>query len=293
MDELDPRLLEIVIEIGSVTYRFNQDFNIRAKGTLFANQLLNTCDVTIYNVDRATQDFLLNATSPYTSNHEAKFLTVKAGRKSYGLTLIYKGFILVSNVTQPPDIGITFKCLSGVNFSNTVYSVNYPGVTNALAIWKQLAGRMGANLHNQASTVPQVSNYSFTGTATQEIGYWNTFGNFTMFFTQGDTNILVVKDVFAYLTGTLRVVSEATGMIGIPEWTELGVKVTFLIDAKTTVGGYIGLDSKRYPSFSGTYGIYKLNFDLASRETPFYYIAEAARKITSGEGFVPGQDFPT
>lgn len=286
-NELDPRLLEITIEIGANRYVFNQELNIRAQGTLFANQLLDTCDVAIYNLDRATQDYLLTATSPYTTNHDAKFLTVRAGRKSYGLTLIYKGFILVSGASQPPDIGITFKCLSGINFSNTVYSVNFPGLTNALEIWEKIASRSNSNLRNQVTNVPMVSNYSHTGTVIQEIAYWNTFGNLTMFYTEGDTNILTVKGVFAYLTGILRTVSEITGMIGIPEWTELGVKVTFFIDAKTAVGTYIQIDSKRYPTFNGRYGIYKLNFNLASRDTPFYYIAEAARQITAGEGFTP------
>lgn len=285
--ELDPRLLEITISIGATTYVFNQEFSIRAQGTLFADQLLDIAEVTIYNVDRVTQDYLLNATSPYTTNHETKSLMVKAGRKSYGLTLIYKGFILVSSITQPPDIGMTFKCMSGINFSNTVYTISAPGLVNAAIYYKQLATRMGANLRNEATNVPMVSNFSFTGTATQELAYWNAFGNETLFYKEGETNILVVRDAFAYLTNTLRVVSEDTGMIGVPEWTELGVKVTFFIDAKTTIGGYIDINSKRYPTFNGRYGIYKLNFNLASRETPFYYIAEAARRITAGEGYVP------
>jgi hypothetical protein len=132
-----------------------------------------------------------------------------------------------------------------------------------------------------------LSNYSITGTSQQEMVYLNTFGNFTVFLKKGDTDLLFVKNIFTYLTGTLRVVSEANGMVGIPEWTELGVKVTFFIDSKTGPGSYLDIDSKRYPSFSGRYGVYKLGFNLASRDTPFYYIAEAARLITQGEGFTP------
>ena len=287
MDELDPRLLEIVIEIGANRHVFDQRLTIRAQGVLFANALLDTCEVTIFNLDRSVQDYLLNATSPYTPNHEPKFLTVMAGRKSYGTTLIYKGTILVSVVSQPPDIGITFRCLSEPNFSNTVYSITSPGIANATQFWQQFANRIGAQLSNQVRKPPMISNFSFTGNPKQELIYWNQFGNVTMFLTKGNTDILVVKDVFAYLTGTLRVVSETNGMIGIPEWTELGARVTFLIDSKTTVGSYIDIDSKKYPSFSGRYGIFKLGFNLASRETPFYYIAEAARLITEGEGYIP------
>lgn len=285
MDELDPRLLQIIIEIGANTHTFDQQLTIYAQGVLFANELLDTCEVTIYNLDRATQDYLLNATSPYTPNHEPKYLTILAGRKSYGTTLIYKGSILVSSVSQPPDIGITFRCLSAPNFSNTVYSTGAPGISSANEILQRLANRMNAQLTNQANNLPMLSNYSFTGTAQQEMAYLNTFGNYTVFLTKGNTDLLFVRDIFTYLTGVLRVVSEANGMIGIPEWTELGAKVTFLIDSKTTVGSYIDIDSKRYPTFSGRYGIFKLGFSLASRDTPFYYIADAARLITQGEGY--------
>src|SRR5579863_4518948 len=132
MYELDPRLLEIVIDIGANRHVFDQRLTIRAQGILFTNAILDTAEVTVFNLDRATQDYLLNATSPYTPNHETKYLTVLAGRKSYGMTLIYKGFILVSIVSQPPDIGITFICLSAPNFSNTVYSKSMPGVSSAL-----------------------------------------------------------------------------------------------------------------------------------------------------------------
>ena len=287
MDELDPRLLQVVIEIGAVRYAFDQRLTIRAQGVLFANEILDTAEITIVNVDRATQDYLLNATSPYTPNKDAKFLTVFAGRRSYGMTLIYRGFILVSSVSQPPDIAITFICLSGPNFSNTVYSKNFPGLIRSEEVIQNLSNQMNAKLVNQATNLPMMSNYSITGTSQQEMVYLNQFGNFTIFLKKGDTDLLFVRNIFTYLTGTLRVLSESNGMIGIPEWTELGVKVTFLIDAKTTVGGYIDIDSKRYPAFSGRYGIYKLGFNLASRETPFYYIAEAARVIQQGEGFIP------
>ncbi len=285
MDELDPRLLQIVIDIGTNRHVFDQTLTIRATGILFCNAILDTCEATIYNLDRATQDYLLNATSPYTPSHEQKFLTVYAGRKSYGMTQIYKGYILVSTVSQPPDIGITFRCLSEPNFSNTTYSTGAPGISPILQAMQQLADRMGAKLTNQANNLPMISNYSHTGTTKTELAYFNTFGNFAVFLKKGDVDVLFVRDIFSYLTGTLREVSEDTGMIGIPEWTELGVKVTFFIDSKTTAGGYIDINSKRYPSFTGRYGIYKLGFNLTSREVPFYYIAEAARQITQGEGY--------
>lgn len=293
MQELDPRLLEIVIAIGAKQYRFSGTLYIRAQGMLFANLLLDTCEVTIQNLSRDTQDFLLNVTSPYTANHDDKSLTVLAGRESYGTTLIFKGTILVANASQPPDIGITFTCLSGASFQGTVYAVNSPGISTYLENLQKLADRFGATTRIEFPNLPNIANYHFHGSAIQELAYINSFGkgsiinsygNVTSFLVEKDTNVLVVKGTVVPLIGSLRVLSENTGMIGIPEWTELGIKVTFLIDNKTEIGGGLQIISQRYPAFNGLYAIYKLGFNLANWETPFYYIAEAARAITPGVG---------
>jgi hypothetical protein len=282
MNVIDPRLMEIQIIIGAKSYRFQGNFALRAVGTLFANPFSDVCDVTIFNMDRATQDYLLNVTSPYSTNRDVKTVRVYAGRQSYGMSLIYEGGVLVSRVSQPPDIGVTFSCSSGLQFQNTIYSVNN-GVSQISKSIQLLAERLNARPRIELANDVIVKNYRHDGTAITEMAYMNTFGNFTVFYNQG-SGFLVVKDAAVALRGTLRIVSEATGMIGIPEWTELGVKVTFLIDSKTQIGGEIQIKSNRYPAFNGNYAIYKLGFDLASRERPFYYIAEAARRLARGEG---------
>ena len=68
-----------------------------------------------------------------------------------------------------------------------------------------------------------------------------------------------------------------SGMIGIPELNEEGVKVTFLLDNLTTLGSALEITSELYPAANGNYTIYKLGFNIASRDTPFYYVAEAKR----------------
>ena len=285
MVEIDLRLLEIEIQVGDNIHRFTGDLAIRAQGMLFANPLSDVGEVTIFNLDRATQDYILQVTSPYTSNRQEKFLNILAGRKSYGTTLIYRGTILVANATQPPDIGVVLKCLSGATFQNTIYSVSYPGSVSAVTAYGALAKRFNASTHIQITNLPNIGNYAFSGTAIGELKYINSFGTSTSFVTHGrNGNTLVVKGIYTPLTGTLRVVSEETGMIGVPEWTELGVRVTFLIDNKTQIGGGLQIISRRYPAFSGYYVIFKLGYNLASREEPFYYIAEAARVAAPGEG---------
>ena len=287
MNELDPRLLQIVIQVGDTQTVFGGELFIRAQGTLFANALQDIAEVVIYNMERSTQDYLMNIMSPYSMDHRAKTLKILAGRKSYGMTLIYQGTVMVANISQPPDIGVTFTCLSGASFQNTVYSTQLAGNNSIETIATQAAQRFNASTRVQLPYYPKIANYAFSGTPIQELEYINSFGNISIFLTEGNTNVLTVKGSTVPLTGTLRQVSEETGMIGVPEWTELGIRVTFFIDNKTTLGGGIQLTSKRYPTFNGVYVIFKLNFDLANREKPFYYIAEAARVIQRGEAITP------
>jgi hypothetical protein len=92
-----------------------------------------------------------------------------------------------------------------------------------------------------------------------------------------DDGVLVVKDAGVPLRNTLKIVSSSTGMIGIPEFTEQGIRVKFLLDNTVLIGSLIRIQSNIYSAANGEYIIYKLSFEIATRDTPFYYIAEAQR----------------
>ena len=79
------------------------------------------------------------------------------------------------------------------------------------------------------------------------------------------------------MPGSVRRVANPGGMIGIPERTEQGVKVTFLYDPQTRLGSEIELESIQYPALDGRYVIYKLNYSITNRDVPFYLTAEARR----------------
>jgi len=92
-----------------------------------------------------------------------------------------------------------------------------------------------------------------------------------------DDKELVVKEFNAPLEKRTRIVNIDTGMVGIPEFTEQGIKVKMLFDNQTVLGGALEVTSRLNPAVNGTYTVFKLGFELASRDTPFYYIAEATR----------------
>lgn len=273
MQELDPRVVKVGIEIGG-SLKTYEDLNIVVSGTKYANANQNECEVQISNLDKATRDFILTETSPFNKNRKPKKLIVDAGRVSYGTSRIFVGDITSSNVTQPPDITINLKALTGNYAKGDIIARNQPAQMSLKKISEQVARDLGVNLDFQA-TDKNIANYSFTGGALKQIDKLGEAGMVNAYL---DDTILIVKDYNVPLTGKMRILNLDTGMIGIPEITEQGIKVKFLLDNQTTIGSAIQITSKIYPAVNGTYVIYKLGFEIATRDTPFYWIAEAKRR---------------
>lgn len=169
---------------------------------------------------------------------------------------------------------LTLKSATGQAAKGTIVSNSQPGKVSLSKVSKQLADSLGLNLRFEA-TDKNISNYNFSGAQLKQVDALGETGGVSVYI---DDNSLVVKDINVPLTGITRALSEETGMIGIPELTEQGVKVRMLLDTQTKIGGGLKVDSKMYPTVNGEYVVYQLGFDIASRETPFYFDAWAKRR---------------
>lgn len=273
MEQIDPRLVRIGIEVAGILKQY-EGLQITASGTKYGNPNQNECEVTISNMDKATRDYILTETSPFNKNKARKKLIVEAGRVSYGYSKIFEGDITNSGVSQPPDIAIKLKALTGNYSKSDVIARTQPPSTSLRNISGQVAKDLGVTLDFQAKD-KTIANYSFSGGALKQIDKLQSMGLVDAYL---DDNVLVVKDLNAPLNGRVRVLNLDSGMIGIPELTEQGIRVKFLLDNQTTVGSSLQITSVLYPALNGFYVIYKLGFDIANRDTPFYWIAEAKRQ---------------
>lgn len=270
--ELDPRIVKVSLQVNGQTKTYSSPLFITVNGTKYGNALQNEAEIVLNNLDRATQDYILTETSPYNLNRTPKIVTVEAGRQSYGTSVIYVGNIVTATVSQPPDVGIVLKCLTGNFVKGNIITRNQGQQASLSQISAQVAQDTNTILSFQA-TDRNIANYAFAGPALQQVGLLNALGNVNAFV---DDGTLVVKNALAPLP-IVRVLSAQTGMIEIPQFTEWGVRVKYLLDNQTKLGGGLQLISSVYPAVNGFYVIYKLSFQISTRETPFYYIAEAAR----------------
>jgi hypothetical protein len=270
--ELDPRLLRIGVEVGG-RLKLYEGLAMTASGTKFANANQNECEVKITNLDEATRNYLLTETSPFNKSKKRKRLTVEAGRKSTGYALVFAGDITNVVGAQPPDITLTIKAATGDFAKGQIIASSQPGVAPLQNIAGRVAQDLGLSLTFEAKP-KQISNYTFTGSAIKQVEQLAAMGRVNAYV---DDLALVVKDFNAPLARRVRELNLDTGMIGIPEFTEQGIKVKMLFDNQTVLGGGINVTSKLNPAANGLYTVFKLGFELASRDTPFYYVAECTR----------------
>lgn len=272
MAELDPRIVLIGIEVNGVLKTYD-DLYVIASGTKFANANQNECEVKIANLDKATRDFLLTETSPFNKNRKRKILRVEAGRRSTGTALVYQGDITSAVGSQPPDIMLTLKSATGDYLKGNIVAKSAAPLTPLRNLAQSIALELGLSLVFEAKD-KQIGNYSFSGGALKQVNQLGIMGKVNAFVDDGK---LVVKEYNVPLKGRTRVLNQDTGMIGIPEFTEHGIKVRMLFDNQTVVGSGLDIRSVMNPAINGLYTVSKLGFEIANRDVPFYYIAEATR----------------
>lgn len=271
MEAFDDRLVNVsfVLQNGE-TISYSQDFAITAFGTKYLNWNAGDCQLQIDNISQITRNNIITQTSPLNPLRAPVEMSLLVGRKSFGTFVLFSGGILATNPTQPPDIGLIAKSLTlSLQLTNPV-NLTMPVTSNLSTIAQQVANQLGVKLDFQA-TDKQINNYSFTGAALKQVGKIADAGNYVAFV---DNDTLVVLDNGKSRNQSPILVNSMTGMVGVPEITETGVRVRMLISNEIRIGDQIKVESTINPAANGVYNIFQLHFEVASRDTPFYWIME-------------------
>lgn len=272
MTVIDQRVLRVTIEVSG-ELRTYEGLSISARGSKFGSETQNTCDIEIVNLSRDVRNYLLTETSPFNANRTPKRVYVEAGRVSTGTARIFTGEVVSSSPTQPPDIGLLLKAQTGAFAKGNLVARSGAAKEKLSTIAKGVADDIGADLEFEA-TDKLIANYSFSGAALRQVGGLAAAGGVDVFH---DDTTLVVKDAGKPRSNRVKVVNAKTGLIGVPEATERGVRVTTLFDLETELGARLDLTSELNSALDGEYTIYKADFDLTSREAAWYWDLEASR----------------
>lgn len=275
MAEFDPRIVRVSIEIDGSLNVF-EGLWVTASGKKYANPKQNECEVRIANLRRESADYLLKETSPFNQTKRRKRIIVDAGRESFGVFRLFEGDITECSTSQPPDSVLTIKAKTGQFDKGNVVSSYQAATTPLSTIAKAVADTLGLSLVFEA-TDRNVANYSFTGGALRQVDRLSDVGGVNAFVDDGR---LIVKNYNVPLREVSHVLSAKSGLVGLPETTEQGVKVRFFLVPSVKLGGQLAVESAVNPAVNGDYTIYQLAFEVSNRDVPFYYIAECKRKGT-------------
>lgn len=265
----DKRLISVTIDFPDGTNQtFDQGFAIYAQGSLFGNALQSSCELRIYNLTRELRNYLITKASPLLKQRTPITMSLNVGRESYGTFLLFIGNMISCEVTQPPDIGVVLRSLTNNYFTGAILSTQQPAITLLSQIAASVAASMKLTLAFFAND-QQIDNHSFTAGATYGIDKLNQYGVHA--FVDKDGKTLVVLNPGQARPGSPFILNESTGMIGIPQVTDQGVNANMMIANGIRLGGNVTIQSVINPAANGTYVIRKLNFEVASRDQPFWY----------------------
>ena len=276
-DKLDCRKIIVELDLETTRKRY-EGSAIKYSVTKTGNGQMNEATIGICNMLKEDRDYILKAATPLRRHRQRKKITLFVGTRDTGTARLFTGDITEATVTQPPDIWLMLKAKTGYFARSSLVSVAAPEREKLSAITDRVAGSMGLQPVFQADD-KMIENYSFTGGAGLQV---DKLGEAALVNAYIEDDRLIVRPAGEPLKGKVRKLDKHSGMIGIPELNEQGVKVKMLHDLETTVGFQIDIESELNPAASGSYVIHKATYTGESHGQPFYIDAEARPKGRRG-----------
>nr|WP_314265588.1 hypothetical protein [uncultured Moellerella sp.] len=269
---IDLRRVRVIIEVNG-RMQWYEGMKISASGSKYANPLQNDCEVRIDGLNTDTRNMLLTETSLYSKSKTPHRLIVEAGRVSTGVFRIFVGDIVSAKISSPPDVTLTLKAATNNANARDIVSSSGGAMSKMSEIAAKVAQDCGVRLDFQA-TDKNIANWYFCGPTLKQIERLQDAAQVKVFI---DDDVLYVKDQNRALSNKIRILTQKTGMVGLPEGTDKGVDVKYLIDGESSLGGMLRLTSQFNPTLNGDYIIEQLKFDITSHEDAFFYEAKCKR----------------
>lgn len=298
---LDPRLLRVEFTVDDdksiVTYGEGLDIRFTCSKNILGIQ--NYARIDINNVRGESRANLLKQFNQFklrTLKNPYVPIRVMAGRESTGASLVYLGASLQCSVTPPPDVGMTLQA-GTQQIDKTKWVKQWPpsGSTfKDICVWA--ANTLGRHLVYQVEESVGKTPCSAIKIPNFGAGQWVTIDAIPMLLqvyfpdqvaAYVDDDMLVVRDIWRVVPEMGEVtLGHGTDFpfIGIPEWTEFGIKGKVIYNPNIRLGCKVNCTSIMNPTINGSYVVGKLDYELTSRDTPFYVTFTAYPPAQSSNG---------
>ena len=275
---MDKRICYVQIQTPSGDKEIH-NISLHGKITRKMSETGSSADISIANLAREDVEYLTTYTSPYVDQSKKKRINIFAGYESTGVAQIFSGDIYSALPEGKPDTWLNIKAKTEFFNQQNIITMTQNNITA-----KNLAQNVSSELKTEfvwrSKLQKTIDNFNFAGAKAKLINRLNKIGGIRAFI---DNNTLYVVDIdeeppkeetqnsSTKESGTIKLINKDSGMIGIPQPDEFGVKVKILLDPAVNLGDWFKLESEMLPIVNGFYQIYEMSYDFATRE-PQYYI---------------------
>ncbi len=290
------RVLIVKLDLPDSTVTLEQDINIKVKIQKAALAIQNRATVDIIGLTGSLREQLLSQFTAFNQRQveagqlEQKWvgIEIKAGWSSPSKyetgtaieqpSTVFKGQVVICELTSaPPNIGVRLTCFTRqIDRTKFVTSPAPDGTTfKAYVAWAADQMGFGTNFvcetANNETIISNPARSIFVASALL-IDIQNMYRPDVAAFV--DDDLLIVKDRNKILNPSESV--KISEFIGVPTWTEWGVNFVCLFNQGVRLAQGATLESVMNVSLNGTYVVMEIEYDLTSRDGPFYVKANAS-----------------
>ena len=267
---INNRLLKVEIELNN-TLRVYENLAITVEGVKEDTQKQNEFNITITNISREIREAILQDVYATQKSPKKRKILVYAGRLKSGYSLVFVGDIQNATPSSPPNIDISFKCLTGNDVKFDIVAKS--GATKSL---KEIAESVAKSTNKRLifeAINKTIGSYTYTGSALKEVQKLAEVGNVNAYI---EDDKLIVKEKSKALKNTAFLVSYKSGLLRA-ESTEKGVKVKIYFNPNISIGSEIILESDLNKPLNGSWIVNKIVYNLQNRDSSFFMELEATK----------------
>lgn len=191
---------------------------------------------------------------------------------------IFKGQVVICELTSaPPNIGIRITCFTRqIDKSKFITAPAPDEITfKGYVTWAAAQMGFGSNFICETSfndvVITNPARSIFVASALL-IDIQNMYRPDVAAFI--DDDLLIVKDRDKIVDPSQ--IAKVDEFIGVPSWTEWGISFSSLFDPLIRLAKAVELNSKMNPGLNSKYIVLEIEYDLATRDVPFYVKANAS-----------------
>ena len=271
---MDKRICYVQIQTPSGDKEI-KEIALKGRVTRKMSETGSDAEISIANLSREDVEYLTTYTSPYVDQSKKKRINIYAGYESTGVGMIFSGDIYSALPNGLPDTWLSIKAKTEYYNQQNIVTLSQ-GRMSTKSIASIIANQLGCEFVWRSKSKKFIDSFNFSGAKAKLVNRLNEIDNCYAYI---DNNILYCVDKDEEppeensnikTKGTIKLINADSGLIGLPEPDEFGVKIKVLLDPSVALGDWFKLESQRLPIVNGFYQVYEMTYDFATRETQFY-----------------------